>query len=101
MAVPVCLGYLLAHGSAHQRRELAGASWHQRLLQALGARAIWLTASLCLMLAALVASLSRAGMVGLISGILVAAYLRGRRAGSPPSLRAIAAPSPAAGPALL
>src|SRR5258708_25541488 len=91
MAVPVCLGYLLAHGSAHQRRELAGASWHQRLLQALDARSVWVTESSCLMLVALVASLSRAGMVGLISGILVAAYLRGRRTGSPASLWVIAA----------
>jgi O-antigen ligase len=91
MAVPVCLGYLLAHGSAHNRGELAGASWHQRVLEALDARSIWLTASICLMLVALVASLSRAGMVGLVSGILAAAYLRGRRTGSPASLWVVAA----------
>ena len=91
MAVPVCLGYLLAHLSAHKRRQLEGATWHQGLLHLLDARSIWLAASICLMLVALVASLSRAGMVGLISAILVASYLRSRRTGSPAATWAVAA----------
>lgn len=91
MAVPVCLGYLLAHLSAHKRREIEGATWHQGLLHLLDARSIWLAASICLMLVALVASLSRAGMVGLISAILVASYLRSRRTGSPAATWAVAA----------
>lgn len=91
MAVPVCLGYLLAHLSAHKRREIAGGSWHQRLLQLFDARSIWLMASICLMLVALVASLSRAGMAGLVSAIALGAYLRRRRTGSPAATWAVVA----------
>ncbi|HEX9366094.1 MAG TPA: hypothetical protein VF921_05670, partial [Vicinamibacterales bacterium] len=91
MAVPVCLGYLLAHASVHNRHESAGATWRHRLLQLFDARSIWLAASICLMLVALVASLSRAGLVGLVSAILAGAYLRGRRTGSPAATWAIAA----------
>lgn len=91
MAVPVCLGYLLAHLSAHKRKEIVGGSWHHRLLQLFDARSIWLGASICLMLVALVASLSRAGLVGLFSAIVLGSYLRGRKAGSPAATWAIAA----------
>jgi hypothetical protein len=91
LAVPVCLGYLLAHASAHKRREVANASWHRGLLQLFDARSIWLAASICLMLVALVASLSRAGMVGLVGAILLGTYLRGRRAGSPAATWAVGA----------
>lgn len=91
MAVPVCLGYLLAHASAHRRRDVANASWHRGVLQLFDARSIWLTASICLMLVALVASLSRAGMAGLVGAIILGAYLRGRRAGSPAATWAVGA----------
>jgi hypothetical protein len=91
MAVPVSLGYLLAHASAHRRREIDGATWHRGLLQLFDARSIWLAASICLMLVALVASLSRAGMAGLVSAILAGAFLRGRRTGSPAATWAVAA----------
>jgi O-antigen ligase len=91
IAVPVCLGYLLAHLSAHKRREMKGGSWHQRLLQLFDARSIWLAASICLMLVALVASLSRAGMAGLLAAIVLGSYLRGRRTGSPAATWAVAA----------
>ena len=47
------------------------------------ARSIWLGASICLMLVALVASLSRAGMAASAGAIILGAYLRGRRTGSP------------------
>jgi hypothetical protein len=81
MAIPLCLGYLVAHASAHKRRETLGARWQTRLAGALDARSIWLAAAICLMLVALVACLSRSGMVGLVSAILVGTYLHGRRAG--------------------
>ena len=78
MAAPVCLGYLLAHAAAHPPRQRRGAIWHQRLLQLFDARSIWLSASICLMLVALVASMSRAGFVGLVS-----APARGRLSAEP------------------
>jgi O-antigen ligase/polysaccharide polymerase Wzy-like membrane protein len=90
MAVPVCLGYLLAHASAHKQRATQGADWHKSLLHLLDARSIWLASAICLMLVALVASLSRAGMAGLVSAIVLAAYLRGRRTGSPAATWVIA-----------
>ncbi len=80
IAIPLCLGYLAAHRSVHQHRDTAGATWQKRLAGALDARSIWLAASICLMLVALVACLSRSGMVGLAGALLVGAYLRGRRA---------------------
>lgn len=83
MAVPVCLGYLLAHASAHRRREIRGATWDQRLVHMLDARSIWLSASICLMLVALVTSMSRAGIASLIGALIVGAVLQGRRTGSP------------------
>jgi O-antigen ligase len=79
IAVPVSLGYLMAHASAHKRREIQGGTWHARLLALFDARSIWLAASICLMLVALVVSLSRSGVVGLVSAILAAWYLRGLR----------------------
>lgn len=82
LAAPLCLGYLLAHASAHQRPEIGSATWHQRLLHLFDARSIWLSASICLMLVALVASMSRSGILGLVSALTVAAFLRSRRAGS-------------------
>ncbi len=81
IAIPLCLGYLVAHASVHQRREPLVATWQKRLIAALDARALWLAASICLMLVGLVACLSRAGMVGLVSALLLGAYLRRRRAG--------------------
>jgi O-antigen ligase len=92
IAVPMCIGYLLAHASAHQHHhETARGTWHTRLLQLLDARSIYLGASICLMLVALVASLSRAGMAGLIAAFVLGAYLRGRRTGSPRATWAIGA----------
>jgi hypothetical protein len=91
LAVPVSLGYLLAHAAAHRRREIERATWHQRLLQVFDARSIWLSASICLMLVALVASMSRAGMVGLVSALLVGVFLRRRRAGAATAAWAVSA----------
>jgi hypothetical protein len=83
MAVPICLGYLLAHAAAHHRREAATPTWRHRLLAALDARSIWLATAICLMLVALVASLSRAGMVGLAAALAAGWYLRSRRSNAP------------------
>lgn len=79
LAIPLCLGYLVAHASAHRQRMLPGASWHRAVLHALDARAIWLTASVVLMLVALVATLSRSGLVGLGAAVLTGWWLRAAR----------------------
>jgi len=84
MAVPLCLGYLLAHASAHKHHhETPVRTWHARVLQLMDARSIWLGASIVLLFVALVASMSRAGMAGLVAAIVMGAYLRGRTTGSP------------------
>ena len=80
LAIPLCLGYLVAHAGAHRRRVLPGVSWHRAVLYALDARAIWLTASVGLMLVALVATLSRSGLVGLGAALLTGWLLRAARA---------------------
>lgn len=78
MAVPLSFGYLLAHGSAHAHRsDVAG--WRPRLRAAADARSLWLSAAICLMLVGLVASLSRAGMAGLIAAIALGMTLQRRR----------------------
>ena len=83
LAAPICFGYLLAHASAHPRRGSGSATWHRRLIHLFDARSIWLSAAICLMLVALVASMSRAGIVGFVSALLVGAFLRSRRTRSP------------------
>lgn len=82
MAIPLGLGYLVAHASVHQRREIFGAPWQKRLVEALDARSIWLAAAICLMLVGLVACLSRSGLIGLAAALLLGGWLRRRRAGA-------------------
>jgi O-antigen ligase len=79
LAVPLCTGYLVAHTMAHHRRSLSVPRWSVRIQRALDARAIWLTASITLMLIALATTLSRSGMSSLAMAILFGAYLLGRR----------------------
>ena len=79
LAVPLCVGYLVAHTTVHHRRGRA-TRWTVRVRQALDGRAIWLTGAVSLMLIALAATLSRSGMTSLGAAILLAGYLRGRRA---------------------
>jgi len=94
IAVPMCIGYLLAHTSAHRHdHETVVRTWHTRLLKLMDARSIWLGAAICLMLVALVASMSRAGMAGVVAAIVLGAYLRGRRTGSAGATWAIGAVS--------
>jgi len=80
IAIPVCLGYLVAHGSAHEHRGIARGTWRQRVATALEGRSLWLAGAICLMLVALVGSLSRSGIVALTSALLMGQYLRGWRA---------------------
>lgn len=79
LAAPLCAGYLAAHTAAHHREHAPGTLWHARLRDAMDARAIWLTAALALMLAALTATLSRSGISSLAVAAALAAYLRSLR----------------------
>jgi hypothetical protein len=80
MAVPACVGYLLAHAAAHHESAPSStALWRQRLRRAADARSIWLAAAICLMLVGLVASFSRAGMAGLMAALALGFFLRRRR----------------------
>ena len=80
VAIPVCLGYLMAHASAH-RNEFPFTSWRIRLLAAMDGRAAFLMASAALMIVAVVLSLSRSGMLGLAVGLATGGWLAYRRRG--------------------
>jgi hypothetical protein len=96
LAAPTSLGYLLVHGLAHAHHHDRPVHWHRRLIEKMDARAIWLAAAICLMLVGLVASLSRAGMVGLVAALVAGVYLGSRDRRAPVSGWALAALSCAA-----
>jgi putative inorganic carbon (hco3(-)) transporter len=84
LAIPLCVGYLVAHTTVHHKRPAGTPSWRARLRETLDGRAIWLITSISLMAIALVATLSRSGMTSLAVSIVLGGYLytRGRpRAG--------------------
>ncbi len=68
MAVPLCIGYLIAHASAHEGARPA-ATWQRKLVAAIDARAWMLLASATLLIVAIAASLSRSGLVGLVAAL--------------------------------
>lgn len=70
LAIPICVGYLLAHGTAHgAHRE--SERWQRTVVRFMDGRSIWLVVSICLMLIALALCLSRAGWAGLAVGLIV------------------------------
>jgi hypothetical protein len=85
LAAPLCLGYLAAHAHVHQRHGLVeGIPWRRRLVTFFDGRAIGLTTAACMMVVALVMTLSRSGLAGLGAAAAVGAFLRmnrGRAAG--------------------
>jgi len=95
MAVPLSIGYLTAHGSAHHG---AGpmATWQRKVVAAIDARAWMLLASATLLIVAIAASLSRSGLLGLAGAVACGGLLargRHRHAGaSRPSRGAAASP---------
>jgi len=74
MAIPLLAGYLIAHATAHEGPDRT-APWRQRLAAAMDARAWLLIASTTMLIVALVASLSRSGLIGLAGGFACAAFL--------------------------
>ena len=74
VAVPLCLGYLMAHATAHPR-ESPTAAWRARVVGAMDGRAAFLVVSVALMMLGVALSLSRSGMLGLVAALGVAAWL--------------------------
>ena len=75
LAVPLVLGYLAAHTTAHHRSS-PSARWSARIRSMADARTIWLTAAVVFMIVALAVTLSRSALFGLAVAIAVAAWLR-------------------------
>ena len=82
LAVPLTLGYLLAHAGAHARRPGAFVPLRRRIVLFFDGRAILLTAAVCAMVVALFATLSRSGMLGLASAFVVGLMVRSVRRGA-------------------
>jgi O-antigen ligase len=79
LAAPLCIGYLVAHAQAHHREARPASRWTARVRGALDARAILLAVSVSVMMIALLATLSRSGMVSMAVVIALGTYLKGRR----------------------
>ena len=79
LAVPLILGYVAAHATAHPHRPDRAASWQARLRLAADARTIWLSAAVVMMIVALVVSQSRSSMLGLLIALLSGAWVARRQ----------------------
>ncbi len=74
MAVPLCIGYLTAHASAHHGASPM-ATWQRKVVAAIDARAWMLLASATLLIVGIAASLSRSGLLGLTAALACGAML--------------------------
>ena len=75
LALPLVIGYVAAHTTAHHRSGFSG-SWRARLREAADARMVWLFAAVVLMLVAVAATLSRSAMLGLAVALGTGVWLR-------------------------
>jgi hypothetical protein len=83
LAIPMCLGYLTAHSAAHRPREGPPLPWRRRVVLFLDGRAMALTTASCLLLVAVVMTLSRSGLLGIATAAVAGVVLRaGRQASS-------------------
>lgn len=69
MAAPLCLGYLMARGSGREESTTPFVSRRTRVARMADGRTAWLAAAAAMMLAALLASLSRSGIAALTSAL--------------------------------
>jgi O-antigen ligase len=80
LGVPLCLGYLAAHTQAHRHHAPAeGIPWRRRFVTFFDGRAMVLTAAACLMMVALVMTLSRSGLAGIGAAAALGIVLRVNR----------------------
>jgi O-antigen ligase len=82
LAVPLVLGYLAAHATAHPHRPARTASWQARLRLAADGRTLWLTGAAVTMIVALVVSLSRSAMFGLAVALAGGTWVARRQVAS-------------------
>ncbi len=78
LAVPLCLGYLMAHATAHRGPRME-TPWQQRVLDSLDVRGGVLLASSVALVFATVLSMSRSSMIGLLAAGGCAALLARER----------------------
>jgi O-antigen ligase len=84
MAVPLLVGYLISHASAHHGpAPLAG--WRRKLVAGIDARASLLLASATLLIVAIAASLSRSGLLGLVAALACGGLLAFKGRGASPA----------------
>jgi hypothetical protein len=81
LAVPVIMGYLTAHGSAHPGPP-PHASWRRKSVAWIDGRAALLLGAAAMLILAVAASLSRSGMLGLVAALLCGGELARRHEGS-------------------
>jgi hypothetical protein len=83
IAIPICVGYLLAHSSAHAHRVNENVPWRRRVATFFDGRAMGLTVAACLLSVAVVMTLSRSGLLGLAAAACLGLLLRtgGRKSG--------------------
>jgi hypothetical protein len=79
IAIPLCLGYLAAHTSAHRHRPADHAPLRRRMATFFDGRAIGLTTSAALMLVGIVVSLSRSALAGVAAAAGMGVVLRRQR----------------------
>lgn len=98
LVTPLTIGYLSAHSGAHRSRHAPPMPLRRRIVTFFDGRAMLLTAAACLMGVALVATLSRSGLLGMAAAAATAVVLRLRhdRAGHGPALSWLAAAALAA-----
>jgi O-antigen ligase len=82
LAIPMCLGYLTAHSAAHRQREGPPLPWRRRVVLFFDGRAMALTTAACLLLVALILSLSRSGLLGIVTAGCAGVLLRAGRQSS-------------------
>jgi hypothetical protein len=80
MAMPVCFGYMMARARRPDGVNGEFVSPRTRLARMADGRMIWLAASGAMMLAALLASMSRSGIVALTGAVSIFAVVHARRA---------------------
>lgn len=82
LAIPMCLGYLTAHSSAHRHRDGTLLPWRRRAVLFFDGRAMALTTAACLLFVALVMTLSRSGLLGIGTAAAMGLLLRAGRQSS-------------------
>lgn len=78
IAIPMSLGYLAAHSAAHRHHggEHPALPWRRQVATFFDGRALGLTMSACLLVVALVMTLSRSGLLGLAAAAAAGLVLR-------------------------